>query len=238
MNLDQAALIFIVEYYELLQNNRDEIPAVYADGARMVLTLKDKPPQKYQKDFQMVIPKGPRKIIECSGETIGDRLFIHVRSSLSRASTTDFVDEAFSCTVTDTSILINYHSIHVNPFLSKLEQLPPPPPKPVQKPQEKPQEKPKPPPPPPEEITNIRAFDPRLTVFVRNLPFKVPPSEFIRELERFGRVVKFAQERGKLLAQFETRAARSEATHANEFEWNGRTPRIGGMPQDFQWERK
>ena len=63
-------------------------------------------------------------------------------------------------------------------------------------------------------------------------------SEFIRELERFGRVVKFAQERGKLLAQFETRAARSEATHANEFEWNGRTPRIGGMPQDFQWERK
>lgn len=235
MNCDQDALIFVVEYFEMLEHDRASISNVYDLGARMVLMVKEGQPQRYSNDFHRVIPPGKRKIIQCNGEVIDGRLFVHVYSSLERPSGTDFVDEAMSCTLRDASILINYHTIHVLPFYAKLAQLPPPPP-PAPKPAPKPVEKPKPP--PPTEVTDLRSFDTRLSVFVRNLPFAVPASEFVSVLERFGRVVKFAQTKGKLVAQFETRAARNEATHAEEFEWNGRTPRIGGMPPDFQWERE
>lgn len=236
MDTDQVILIFIVEYYENLQNNRQNIGSVYAEGAKLLVYNKDKPVMQCKSNFQTLLPLGNRKILSYDGEIIQKTLFVHVKSSLATPGSTDIVDEAFTCTLTDSSMLITYHSIHINPFLGELPPLPPPPVKVAPPPKVEP--KPAPPPPKPAvEVKGPKEFDGQLSVLVKNLPYKIPPSEFVPEMsKRFGRVVKFCQGSGKLVAQFETRKQRNEAVHAPEIEWNGRIVRIIGLPQNLQWD--
>ena len=87
MNVDQAALIFVVEYFEALQNDRARLASAYMEGARMILSFKDKPVRKFSKQFHTVIPNGNRKVLQCNGQVIDNHLFVHVESSLTMPAT-------------------------------------------------------------------------------------------------------------------------------------------------------
>ncbi|OHT10961.1 hypothetical protein TRFO_19534 [Tritrichomonas foetus] len=233
MNVDETALIFIVEYYETFANDRDKLANAYAEGARLILFNKDKQIMQCSQNFQNVVPNGVRKILSCSGEVISHDLFVHVQSTLTMPGSTDIVDECFRCQLTDSSILITYHSIHVNPIIAELPPLPPPVVKPAAPPKPAKTEPPKRPRPPAVEVNDPYALNSKLSVLVVNLPFNRPPSEFVKVLEDFGHVVKFAQSKGKLVAEFERFEEMKAATSKDHPEWNGRTPFVHRMKPGF-----
>lgn len=240
MNLDETALIFVVEYYETFANNKEKLALAYAEGARLILYNKDKQVRQCTQNFQNVVPSGIREIISCNGEIINSDLFIHVLSTLTLPGSVDTLDECFRCQLTDTSILIIYHSIHVNPILCELPHLPPPQPKKVPQ-QTKPvkPEPPKKPKTPTIEVDSPQKVDYKKSVVVRNLSYKVPPSNFVPILESVGHVLKFVQGNGQLVAEFETKEDQVKAVEKSYNEWNGRIPRVIWMSKDFNFtERK
>ena len=234
MNLDEAALIFVVEYYETFANDKDKLALAYAEGARLILYNKDKQVRQVSQNFQNVVPSGVREIISCNGEIIDSDLYVHVKSTLTLPGSVDTLDECFRCQLTDTSILILYHSIHVNPIIKDLPPLPPPSIKkaPQQTKPVKP-EPPKKPKTPTIEVSSPQNVDYKKSVVVKNLSFKVPPSNFVPILETVGHVLKFAQGNGQLVAEFETKEDQKKAVEKIYEEWNGRFPRVFWMNKDF-----
>ncbi|KAH0789560.1 hypothetical protein GPJ56_006526 [Histomonas meleagridis] len=233
MDVDNTALIFIVEYYEMLVNEKDKLPNAYAEGAPLFMYIKNQPLKVVHQQYQNVIPNGVRTITNCSGEVINGKLYVHVQSTLAQPSIAK-VDECFTCQLKDSCILILHHSIHVNPIIEPLPKLPPPPPpKPVVKPEPKPAPKPRD---PPIEVDSPDKFIQRFTIFVKNLPFQVAPKEFLAVIEKHGHVSHFMQGKGKLLAQMEDPKIIGKITHLPEFEWNGRKPRIMRMPVNLIWD--
>jgi hypothetical protein len=233
MDLDEAALVFIVEYYELLQTNRSALSTAYADGARILLYHRDKPLTTATTKLADFVPAGHRTILHCTGETVGPFLYVHVLSHLATPQETKVLDESFTLAVNQ-SILIVYHSIHVGPFLAELAPLPPPkPPAPAAPPKPEKEVKPKP---QKVEVSDPNDLNANNAMLIINLPFKTPGEEYIRVLERFGAVVKFAQTTGKMVVEFADRKVRNEALHTAPEEWNGREPRYRPMAKPFTWD--
>ncbi|KAK8853891.1 hypothetical protein M9Y10_016434 [Tritrichomonas musculus] len=236
MDVDETALIFVVEFYETFANNKEKLALAYAEGARLVLYNKDKHVRQYSQNFQNVVPSGIREILSCSGEIINSDLFVHVQSTLTLPGSVDILDECFRCQLTDSSILIIYHSIHVNPILSELPPLPPPTPKVVPQPakQAKPAP-PKKPKTPTVEVDSPQNVDYKKSVVVKNLSYKSAPSNFVPILESVGHVLKFVQGNGQLIAEFETKDDQVNAVNKTYEEWNGRKPHVIWMNKDFQF---
>jgi hypothetical protein len=230
MDLEDTAVIFVVEYYELLQANRERLSTAYADGARILLYHRDKPLRTINANS---IPKGHRTILQCTGETIPPFLYIHVISNLTTSTGVEVLDEAFTCTVHNQSIQILYQSIHVGPILAEIPPLPPPPAatKPVQPPPPKPKPKAV-----PVEVSDPNELNEANAVLVLNLPFRVPPSDYVTVLEKFGEIPKFAQTSGKLLVEFRDRRTRNEALHAVIEDWHDRLPKYRPMSRPFSWD--
>lgn len=229
MDVDELSLIFIVEYYEYLVNNKKEINQAYSDNACLYLYLKNNPLRVYRSDFHTAIPNGVRTILSCCGERVGDKLYVHVKSTIAQPSIAN-VDECFTCGIKGSSILILHHSIHVNPIVEEIKKLPPPPPKPkvIKEPKKEPK--------PAVELDSPDKVKQEWSIFVKNLSFKVAPKEFIKVLEKYGHVTHFVQGRGKLLAQMEDPKVIGKLTHLDEFEWNGRIPKIIRMPRNIIWD--
>jgi hypothetical protein len=231
MQLDDTALVFVVEYFELLQNSRARLMTAYTETAHVVVHLRDRPSVVHPPSFVQHIPAGTRKILQCSGSVISGLLYVHVRSVLTLTSDVQHLDEAFICGLPDAGITILYHSIHINPILSETPALPPP--KPAPKP-EIPVPKAKP---APVEAPTIRDFVINNSVVVKNLPFARAAAEYLPVLvKQFGDVVRYAQKKGCLAAEFADRAARNKAVHAAWSDWNGRVAKLFPLKPDEPWE--
>lgn len=226
MIADDTALTFIVEYFELLQSDRDRLAAAYSDTARVIINFRDRPPAPQMSPFLKGIPIGSRSLFQCSGEVISGLLYVHVRSRLFLASEAQVVDEAFVCSLTPETITIQYHSIHIGPVLSETPVLPPPRPAVTAKAPEivRPPPKPKI---DPVEVTSMDQLDGSKSVIVKNLPFISPPSEYLPVLvEHFGPVVKYVQQKGVLGAEFQEKEARDRAVHSTWEKWKGRLANV------------
>jgi hypothetical protein len=226
MDADQTAVVFIVEYYELLQSAQPQLAFAYAEGARLFLQ-RGISTKSTSSNFHTVVPAGHRAILTCSGQVMDGFLHVHVQSTLAMGEMVELLDEAFTCTVSETVILILYHSIHVNPILANAA--PPPPPQPAA---------PKPAPPKPKidpvEVASPAAIDHRRGAFVKNLSYSLPPKSIIPILvEKFGDITKFFQDRGVLAVEFSERDANANAVCAAPFEWEGRTVRIWWIPKSL-----
>lgn len=227
MDVDQTALIFIVEYYEMFSNNKVQLNSVYAEGARIVLYNQGNRIQQYTQNFHNVVPSGEREILACSGEIIGTDLYVHVKSSLTLPNKKLYLDECFRCLLSDSNIMILYHSIHVNPLLTEIPPLPQNSPKPAPKPIPKP---------PSMEVNSPQELDYKKSVVIYNLPFNIPPSKFVSVLNsKIGHVEKYVQSEGKLLAQFESNVEQKKAVETTFDVFHGRTPKAKWMPRDFSF---
>ena len=238
MNADDTALIFVVEYYEMYANGRDALANAYKEDARAILYFKDRQIKQTTQNQYKLVPDGIRNILACSGQIVGNDLFVHVKSTLTLPGSTDFVDEVFRCHLTDTSILITYHSIHVNPIVAVLPPLAPLPsphtaPPNNDRQQNTKQEQPKKPRVPAVEVNSPSELNSKLSVLVENLSFSIAPSKFLPLLEQFGQVLKFCQTGGKIVAEYESFPDMKSALSTKFENWNGRVPRIKRMPQDY-----
>lgn len=227
MDVDELSLLFVVEYYEYLSTDRSRIDGAYADGASLHLYLKENPPRVYRSSFHTAIPRGVRTVLSCCGSLIADRVHVHVKSTIAQPSIAH-VDECFTCAVSGGSLLIEHHSIHVNPIASPVRRLPPPPP-PARAP-------PPPPPPPPVELDDPSQLRREQTVLVKNLSFSCAPSAYLRVLSSRARVTHYVQGRGKLLAQLSDSASAASLARESPDAWCGRVPRVIRMPRDLVWE--
>ena len=91
----------------------------------------------------------------------------------------------------------------------------------------------------PKLLHSPQKVDYKKSVIVRNLSYKVPPSNFVPVLESVGHVLKFVQGNGQLVAEFETKEDQVKAVEKTYNEWNGRIPRVIWMSKDFNFtERK
>jgi hypothetical protein len=233
MQVDDTALVFIVEFFELLQTARARLSSAYSENARMILQLRDQPTKALSQPFHLAIPAGPRKLLQCSGEVISGFLYVHVRSTLTLPTETQILDEAFVCSLSEAGIIIQYHSIHISPILSAKPILPPP--KPLPKPAPAPA-KPPPAKPAPIEVVGLATLDPNKSVMVKNLPFGKPSVEYLPELvKNFGDVVKYAQTKGKLAVEFIDRDTRNRAARATWSEWNGRLAKVVKFDPKEPW---
>lgn len=235
MNVDETALIFVVEYYEMLTSNREMLGNAYAEGARIVLYNKQKPISQCCSNFHKFIPAGVRKILQCSGTQIGDKLYVQVKSTLVQPAVLDYLDECFVCNLTESNMLIIYHSVHVNPIVEPLPILPPPP---VVAKKQVPKQEPPPPPKiePTVEVNSPADLDPKKSALFQNLSFEAPPSDFVPVLEKYGHVVKFSQIKGKLVCEFALRETVNNLIHLpQQIEWHKRAVRIIRMPFNFEW---
>ncbi|EAY14068.1 hypothetical protein TVAG_478930 [Trichomonas vaginalis G3] len=228
--MDPNIATFLVEYYETLHNNSREVNNVYVDGARLIIFQGIDQPKAFVSDYAKYIPIGKRKILKYSGSTIGSRLFVHVQSEIEQPYNKLIVDESFSCVLSDVSIMISYHSIHINPLLEPIAVLPPPKPKIITVVKPKPVEVK-----PAVEVELPQALNTKNSVIVQNLPFNKPPAEFIPILEKFGHVSKFCQAKGKLMAEFSNIDDMFKARDAVYKDWNGRTPKVFRCPREYKW---
>jgi hypothetical protein len=225
MDADETAVVFIVEYYELLQSARAQLAFAYAEGARLFLQRATST-KSTSSNFHTVVPAGHRTILTCSGQVMDGFLHVHVQSTLAMGEKVELLDEAFTCRVSERVILILYHSIHVNPILANA---PPPPAAP----------KPAPPKPKidPVEVASPARIDRRSGALVRNLSYGLPPKDIIPILvEKFGDITKFSQDRGRLAVEFSEKDANAKAVCAGPFEWEGRPVRITWIPRNFAWD--
>ena len=228
--MDTNLVTFLVEYYESLHSNAKEIGNAYIDGARLIIFQGIEQPKSYVSDYSRYIPSGKRKILKYSGNTIGSRLFVHVQSEIEQTSKKLILDEAFSCVISEVSIMISYHTIHINPLLEPIAVLPPPKPKIITVVKPKPVEVK-----PAVEVEHPDLLNTRNSAIVSNLPYNTPPSEFVAVLEKFGHIVRYCQTKGKLIAEFENIKFMHKAVESTFKEWNGRMPKVFRCPREFAW---
>ena len=224
--------VFIVEYYEMIQNQISDIGNAYAEGAKMVIFEKNNPIKSIASNFYRYIPQGKRKIIKYSGDTVNNQLYIHVQSIVEQPYNNQKIDEAFICILTETSIMILYHSMHMLPLLEPISQLPPPPPQKVFV---------KAPPPPPKviqqpvEVDTPEKIDQSCATLVTNMPFQVPPKEFLPILQPFGQITHYCQNKGQLLVQFSKKPEMYDSLTLTSVEWNGRNVNVRRCPKELKW---
>lgn len=227
--MDPNLATFIVEYYETLHNNSKDLSDCYVDGARLVIFQGTEQPKSCVNDYSRYIPLGKRKILKYSGNTVGNRLYIHVQSEIEQPYKILIVDESFTCVLSDVSIMVAYHSIHINPLLEPITVLPPPKPKIITVVKPKIEIKPA------VEVESPEKMNTKVCLVVKNLPFNKPPADFIPVLEKFGHVSKYCQAKGQLLAEFEKLDDLFKARDANYDEWNGRKPSVKRWRSDWTW---
>ena len=231
--------IFIVEYYEILHTSSPEIKNIYADNAELHIFNKNDKELIFKSNFQNNVPLGKRKIIKYSGYSIPDqRIFVHVQSELEQPYNKMLVDEVFVCSLTSTTILINFHSIHINSLINPIEE------KKEQKPaisfkapkqRTIPGVKPKPPKTTPIEVKSINELKTAKCILVQNLPFKEKPSDFLPLLEVHGNIVKYCETKGKLLAEYDLIEDMFAARDANYEQWRGRQPKVIRCPKEVKF---
>ena len=125
MNLDQDTLIFLVEYYEALANDRTRLETAYTENAKVIVQFRETPQRIFTNKFGSIPPKGKRKILHVDSCQFNNYKFVHVLSDLIQPNSSSRVDECFHLIITDSNIFINYQSIHINPFLDIIKLLPP-----------------------------------------------------------------------------------------------------------------
>ena len=227
-------LTFLVEYYETLDQNIKAIDDAYSQDAVLVKFVKEEQPRTCRSNFYREIKRGRREILKYHGKVIDSNLFIDVASRLDE----DLIDESFCCSVTDSTMLITYHSIHVKPYLKPLAA-----PK-IEKAfrndgmkrvanEIKPLEQPSLP--PPEEVDSIKELRTKQCIIARNIPFTAVPSELIEDyLSKYGYVKRFYQADGLLIAEYDELDQLYQALVKESIDWKGRTVSLRRLPKDFR----
>ena len=227
--MDPNVVTFVVEFYEILTNSIKEIANVYAEGAKLIVFQGKEAAKIYVSNYERVLNPEKRKITLVSGKVIGSHLFVHVQSEITQKGEKLISDESFVCLMKDTSILILYHTIHINPLLEPIVVLPPPPK--VVHTVVKPKVEKK----PAEEVANVTPLKKSNCIIINNLPYNKPPKEFIPVMEKYGKVLRFYQMKGRLVVEYEKVEEVYKAKEAYYSEWNGRTPRVFRPPKDYNW---
>ena len=237
--VDDNIKIFIIEYYEILHTVSPEIKNIYADNAELHIFNKNEKELIIKSNFQNSIPLGQRKILNYGGYCIPDqRIYVHVQSELEQPYNKMLVDEAFVCSLTSTTILINFHSIHINPLINPIEEKKEP--KPTMsfkapKQQTNMNTKAKHQKITPTEVKSINDLKTVKCILVQNLPFKEKASEFLPQLEIHGNIVKYCETKGKLLAEFDMIEDMFTARDASYEQWRGRQPKVMRCPKEVRF---
>ena len=229
--MDKNIVTFVVEYYEYLSHSVRDISNLYVDGAKIILFQGKEQEKVYVTNYERILISGPRKVKIVSGHVIGNRLYVHVQSEVTKNAKKLVLDEAFICVMNDTSILIQYQTIHVNPLLDPVEVvLPPPLPKvaPAKPKVEKKQA---------EEVATHEPMKKSNCIIVNNLPFRTPPKEFLPVMEKHGTILRFLQLKGRLVVEYEKIEDVYKAKDGYYSEWNGRTPKVFRPPKDYNWDQ-
>lgn len=223
--IEQDIIVFVVEYYETLQKANDEILGAYNEAAKLVISQNNEPLKVFTSNFHKNLPLGKRQILKMNGHIRKNKMFVQVQSECEQPYKKLLIDEVFLCTLNETTILINYHSIHINPLIEPVSFLPPPKPKTVivKKVVEKPAE----------EVASIDDVKLDFCILCSNIPFKYPPKDFLPVVAKYGKVNKYVQGKGKLLVEFSGKDKREmnkllRRMISEREQWNGRVPRFDG----------
>ena len=228
--MDKNIVTFVVEYYEYLSYTVKDISNIYTDGAKIILYQGKEQAKVYVSNYERILITGPRKINLVTGNVIDNRLYIHVQSEVTQNAKKLVLDEAFICVMNDTSIFIQYQSIHVNPLIDPVVVLPPPNVPKLHPPKPKIEKKPA------EEVATPEPMKKSNCIIINNLPYKTPPKEYLPVMEKHGPIIRFLQLKGRLIVEYEKIEDVYKAKDGYYGEWNGRSPKVFRPPRDYNWD--
>ena len=230
MEINNNLITFIVEYYEILQENENEIKELYNEGSKILIIENKQNNKNVSNSISKQIPIGKRRILKYSGEEIGKNLFIHIQSEIEQPYKKLIIDEIFNCLINEFNIIIQYHSIHINPILDPIINL-----LPINNNNNKINnnkiiENFK-----PIEVNSPEEINQTLSILVTNLSYKIAPSNFLNILNKYGKIIKYCQSKGILLVEYSNKKEMYAAISCNSYEFEGRTVYIKRCPKELRW---